>query len=707
MTKLIKVLLPLLLLAAVILGEAYVALDNATYDQPVSLTLRAEPEFDVSRITVKKLAFRSTVDTIEHYSGHEWRNETGKIRTFWIEGPHDILMQIQSAEVQIGGHTYRFEKKQLNEVLSGDELRIGALLPREYGYVPWRFGELINVSFAQFMAERAPAIVLFLLFSLIIGVSGANVHINRQRVLAFFLGFLIVLAALTILDMPRIYIWLLVLVWLLLVVEVPKNFAAGGISVGLPVALLLVVLFTVAVFLPGLGYKVLYTDEVFSYKAAQFILESGEPAYPETGYYYGRASLFHHLTAGTMALFGVNLWAARILNILWLAGTALLLYLFLKDKGTLTAFAGSALFLLAPATVDFGREVRMYPMFAFWFTLALISLYKALMLGNSLRSMFNWKWATVFVLSSLVALNTQNLAVYMLFGFLVFTMISVFQNRENRRKWIVVSLLVVGIIFLGAWLRYDTWNIYAAYLINPAADWAEKMDRDFFYYLEKIPFLYPLFFLVFIPWSAVTLYKRNRFNTFVFSMVIGVVLFLSLTTQKSFRYMFAVTPLFAYITADFFSERTLYIFFKQKAVLISTIAVSTLVLFQFAYAKPELTRFENDDYRQVINYLRQTDRPLITDLHAFWTLYGYDIKSAAVVAGPHEEWRLTDHSGSPSDRTGVDGYYLLENVCDAAGNFSKSPLIIVESWQSRDWLEEHFEQLPEFEKPAVFIGECN
>ena len=718
--NILVLLFPLIFTGMIFLGELYVSLDEGTYDQPLIVEIDFEGRQINGPVFVEKLAFRSIRENLERKNdSYIWISENGKLRDLWIEGNTDEIKAIAFVHVEIGDRAYTYEADSFGGIFSVGKaentarLHIGELIPRPYSYLPWRFGSLINVDLASFFLDRLPAILMLLVLS-----AGIVLFVQRRPptqtlVNTGFAAVILFLVLLTVLRLPPIYSWTLVFLWIYFLFvsmsvgrEDDRELPLTGMhSVELnPRYIVLLILITAAIYLPCLGRKILYVDEVFSYKAAQFILDTGAPEYPETGYYYGRALIFHHIVAASIALFGRSVLAARLPNLLWLAGTAVLLFYLLRRKGFWPAVTGVVLFLLAPATIDLGREVRMYPMFAFWFTLAAVSLFHSFNFQfseNAFRRprdfvrLFQWRWLLLFFLSFAIAFNTQNLGVYLVFGFLLYALISIFQDRRNYLIWILFALASIAVIFLGAWVKYNTMDIYAAYLVNPAAEWADQMNRDFSYYLKKIFFLYPVFTVIIIPWIIMNFRKRDRLGTFFLSLAFGTVLFLSLTIQKSFRYAFAITPIFAYITADFLS-------YNRRGM--AKYLLLGIIVFQLGYAGKELMNFENYDYREVLEYVRENDRPVITDLHSFWTLYGYDIESDAVVTGPHEKWRLSKHSGTPNDRTGVDGYYQLENIDQLLSKFSEPPLIVLDAGPSRDWLDDRMERVPGYEHPGVYIG---
>ncbi len=75
-----------------------------------------------------------------------------------------------------------------------------------------------------------------------------------------------------------------------------------------------------------IGDQYLWTDEVYSFEAAENIIEKGNTVFV-TGMDYSRAFLYHHFLAFSMEIFGENELGSRIINIPFILGTMVLIYI--------------------------------------------------------------------------------------------------------------------------------------------------------------------------------------------------------------------------------------------------------------------------------------------------------------------------------------------------------------------------------------------
>ena len=80
------------------------------------------------------------------------------------------------------------------------------------------------------------------------------------------------------------------------------------------VGLILILIISIIIQLSYIGDTYFWTDEVFSFNAGKMILEKGIPLY-DSGLYYGRALIYHYLLAGSMAIFGIDEFGSRVINV--------------------------------------------------------------------------------------------------------------------------------------------------------------------------------------------------------------------------------------------------------------------------------------------------------------------------------------------------------------------------------------------------------
>ena len=141
------------------------------------------------------------------------------------------------------------------------------------------------------------------------------------------------------------------------------------------IALGAILLFGLILRLWKLGVGAMWVDETISALVGRTILETGVPVF-SSGWFYGRALVFHYLMALFLVFFN-NDFGARLVSVVFGLGTVGLAYFVgrefdRKDKwlGIVSALFTAVLFL----EVYYSRQARFYQMFQFLFFLTLFFL---------------------------------------------------------------------------------------------------------------------------------------------------------------------------------------------------------------------------------------------------------------------------------------------------------------------------------------------
>ena len=392
----------------------------------------------------------------------------------------------------------------------------------------------------------------------------------------------------------------------------------------------------------NLGEQYMWSDEIFSFHAAERILETGEPTY-ESGLEYGRSTIYHYLLAYFMKLFGVNEFGSRVLNIPFALGTWLLISLFsytlLKkiksvNKRVLISYSVGLLYFVSNFSIAMLRETRMYTMNTFLLLTAIYLIYKGVV---ETRKGIYLKWLDLkidlrYVFTAipvlLIALETQPINLILGVGLILFfTLSSVFYKNW---RYLLVSVLLLIFAILMVYVEYDTLNMLIVFdSLSP--DWA--LDSSPLYYSVLTVRNFPFVILT----SVISIYflfkKGNIHILFLSSLILGFLSFLSFQDAQHERYWQAVIPLIFIL-----SGYSLYLLFKNinekrlKYIFIGLISI--FFIFHMYLSVKEITEIETYtphslsihkklEFREVSKYVRENDTEntiVVGDFHSVYTL---------------------------------------------------------------------------------------
>jgi 4-amino-4-deoxy-L-arabinose transferase-like glycosyltransferase len=155
-------------------------------------------------------------------------------------------------------------------------------------------------------------------------------------------------------------------------------------------SLVLLLAVSAALLYPSLSFPFFEPDEGRYAEVAREMLQRGELVVPylQGQPYLEKPPLLYWGVEASYRLFGVHIWAARLVPALAVQATVLAVYLLgRRILGERPAFWGALLLSLAPGFVCMGRLLLLDGLLTLWTTLAVLSAFEAVR-GDSLR----WGW---------------------------------------------------------------------------------------------------------------------------------------------------------------------------------------------------------------------------------------------------------------------------------------------------------------------------
>ncbi|AFG36138.1 glycosyltransferase family 39 protein [Spirochaeta africana] len=314
----------------------------------------------------------------------------------------------------------------------------------------------------------------------------------------------------------------------------------------------LLVLCTAAAHLYRLGDGYMWIDEAYSFLPARFILETGEPVYPQTGYAYYRAHSYHRLVARSMGWFGQTTWAARLPNVLANLGTLGVIYLFGRKLHAAVGLGAAAIWATSSYVLALTRWVRMYPLQWFLFALAAYLFYLAVVDMPRPRIRQRWRWfdlsfspvpLVAFFPVFLLALETHRVSVYLVFGLLLFFLADAAANADRRPRSLLGAAVVVLLLTVAGYREQGTLNLFSAFFGHGPSHTRASTPR-----LSNVTDVVreaQLFWFLFPVTIALMFRKQETWLRFTAALAIGGVLFIGNQYAQNFRYWSAVLPFMA------------------------------------------------------------------------------------------------------------------------------------------------------------------
>jgi 4-amino-4-deoxy-L-arabinose transferase-like glycosyltransferase len=151
-------------------------------------------------------------------------------------------------------------------------------------------------------------------------------------------------------------------------------------------AIMLLTLIALPLAFYGLAYEPYWQDELASYYAARGILAHGFPVFP-SGFLYEKAELYSYLLAVWIAIFGAS-GARYISAIEYIVSIPLLYFVGCYFFNRRVALLAAAMLALSPASLVWGRQVRMYEQAQVLTLLVLYLFYRAVREQRRVRLLY-------------------------------------------------------------------------------------------------------------------------------------------------------------------------------------------------------------------------------------------------------------------------------------------------------------------------------
>jgi len=177
-----------------------------------------------------------------------------------------------------------------------------------------------------------------------------------------------------------------------------------------------------------LGAPAMWVDESISAIASKNILEKGVPIF-DSGFFYGRALVYHYSEALSLFAFGLNDFAARLPSVIFGVLTVLLAFFvgreYSKKAGLIAALFTATFFL----EVFFSMQGRFYQLFQLAFFASLFFLYKS-------KTNIKWIYPALFAFALAVDTNPFGLvlAPFFIIDYLFFRGKIKFNQKHPKEK---------------------------------------------------------------------------------------------------------------------------------------------------------------------------------------------------------------------------------------------------------------------------------
>jgi len=313
--------------------------------------------------------------------------------------------------------------------------------------------------------------------------------------------------------------------------------------------LILILIFAFYLRIMFLGESAFWVDESISAIASKNILEKGVPVF-DSGFFYGRALVYHYSEALSFIAFGLNDFAARFPSVIFGLLTVLLAFFvgraYSKKAGLAAALFTATFFL----EVFFSRQGRFYQLFQLAFFASLFFLYK---------SKNNSKWIYPALFTFALAVDTNPLGVVLAPFFILEYLFlrrgakkaRLGKNKSNLNEKLlfliipIVILVVKGIELWFAYLSALTARAAKAAPLNYFAGLAQEFSSKAFF---TMPFML-IFCAVGVFWAY---FKNKQLTLLLIVPSLLALVWLYFSSDYALRYFyFFIFPILLFAGALF------------------------------------------------------------------------------------------------------------------------------------------------------------
>ena len=291
-----------------------------------------------------------------------------------------------------------------------------------------------------------------------------------------------------------------------------------------------------------------FVDELTHVFAGRSLLQHGTLEVVPGGVAYVRAWPFTYLVAGSYALFGQGLAAARVPALLACAGLVVALFLWVRrEGGRLAAWTAALPLCFMPVTIEFSRMARFYTLHALTFWIGAVLTYRLATaaridrwtLPRAIGAGACFALAQLLQMTTVIGIATVGLWLVLVRGRDALRLI------RRQRAAQVVALLVVGVACwtVVAGLRSGELRAYL-HLFRYADLWAAGEVGHRWYYVQYLAGEWPTLWTLFPILSVVALWYRPRPASLCVVIFWAALAIHSLAAWKNIRYLFYALPMF-------------------------------------------------------------------------------------------------------------------------------------------------------------------
>jgi hypothetical protein len=365
-------------------------------------------------------------------------------------------------------------------------------------------------------------------------------------------------------------------------------------------------------------------DEYASLQAALAIGKTGFPEF-QSGIWYTRSPVYHYLAGAVAAVSNGNLYALRLLSVLFACATAILLWRMTKEftGQRLLALLALILYAVHPYLIFASHEARFYQAHQFFHLLGLYFFVRGFVINTGMRDRY------LALLGMALAIFSQEITVlqalplmvcYLLFG----------QRRswsEEIRFLIAVSCLAAFILLDFAFFKIECQTALEGVSprIEAAIGWSFQEPVNFFALLVGYARLHVALSLFMLLGLVAALCRKQRVMTCFYIYLLGSVVVTNLLiTSKAFRYEYFLIPLWIFLAMHGLGESARFLARRPNERPVRTVLVLGLMFFMLCSFSPwriwgshtiSLEANPTQALRYIAQNLRQGDRVLTMEPH--------------------------------------------------------------------------------------------
>jgi hypothetical protein len=327
-------------------------------------------------------------------------------------------------------------------------------------------------------------------------------------------------------------------------------------------------------------------DEYASLQAALAIAKTGTPEF-QPGIWYTRSPVYHYLAGGVAAVSHGNLYALRLLSVLFACATAILVWRMTKEftGQRLLALLATVLYAVHPYLIFASHEARFYQAHQFFHLLGLYFFVRGFVLNTGMRDRY------LALLGMALAIFSQEITVlqalplalcYMLFG----------QRRSwaDECRFLAVAGCLAALIILDlAFFKIECQTVLdgVSPRIEAAIGWSFEKPINLFTLLVGYSRLHAGLSLFMLLGFIAALWRRQRTLTcFYIYLLVSIPVTNILITSKAFRYEYFLIPIWIFLAVHGLGESARFLIPRSNERVIRTVLVLGWMFFMLCTFSP-------------------------------------------------------------------------------------------------------------------------